>query len=500
MADNTILFLFPDISHYSIHTGYFHYGLASISAFLKEKMKCHIKLLHIKKDLKKADFLNKIAEISPQIAAFSSTTNSFPLVKKYSKWIKEFNSDILTICGGVHAVLCPEDVILNSTLDIAIRGDGEYPMYALAEEWFKNKRIVEHKGIWYRKNGNIVDGGCSIIEELDKLPYPDWDLFDYLNLSAPKQGQGGFMMSRGCPYKCSYCCNNKIKKIYRKEGGNYIRFKSPERAISEIKAFIKKFSTIHTLYFEDDILPLNKEWFHKFTQMYKENIGKPYWCNVRPNLINDDIAKALTDSGCVRVGIGIESGNERIRNHILKRGLSDADIENAVTCLKKHNLYIYSFNMLGIPQETKNELLDTVKINGRLGINKIQATIFYPYPKTELHEFCVGENLINNSKWLIEYLGDTILKFSFSQKNRIIFTELMINPMCKLYPKLPEKTRNSFFYILYSDLTASTLLPFLNIFLKIMLKSRLLTKLFRVIYRKTITPLPKAGSFNLKEN
>ncbi len=474
MTSRIILFVFPDFSQYSLHSGYFHYGLASVSAFLKNNLDCEIKLLHIKKKINKNVFLNEISNNQPKIVAFTATTNSFPLVKEYAGWVKSFDEEVLTVLGGVHATIDTENVLLDSGLDVVIRGDGE-------------RQILEREGIWYKKNGGLFNGGFSAFEDLDKLPLPDWGLFDYLNLSDPKQGLGGFMASRGCPYLCSYCCNSILKENYRSNGKNYIRFKSPPRMISEIKSFMRTFPALNKFYFDDDILPLYPKWFYEFAGLYKLEINKPYWCNIRPDLINDDIAELLSDSGCVRVGIGIESGNERIRNEVLKRNLSDKIIENAVSVLKKRGIFVYSFNMLGIPFEGKEELLDTVRMNGKLGIDKIQATIFYPYPKTELNELCVKKNLIRGLKWLCEYQGDTILKISLLQKNRIIFTELMVNPLCKLYFKSGRRMREYILKALYSKVSALIILPLVALLLKSILRFKFVSRLIKKIYRKSIT-------------
>ncbi|MDD5109267.1 MAG: radical SAM protein [Candidatus Omnitrophica bacterium] len=490
MVKGNILLVFSDISHYSLHRGYFHYGLASISSFLKEKLGCQVRLFHLKTDIGKSEFTGRIKDFVPDIVAFSSTTNSFPLVKKYAQWVKDYSNEILTVCGGVHAIISPGDILSDPSFDVVIHGDGEYSMSVLSSEWLKNRKIPNAKGIWHKEGDKIIQNGCAVVEDLDLLPFPDWDLFNYGDLSASLQRQGGFMMSRGCPYECSYCCNSAIKKAYRDGNARYVRFKSPQRAISEIKYFIGKFPEIRTLYFDDDILPLNREWFNSFTQLYKQEINMPYWCNVRPNLLNAEIARTLADSGCVRVNIGIESGNEALRNNILRRGLTDRSIESAVRHLKNNKLYIYSFNILGIPHEEKKDLLDTVKINARLDIDKIQATVFYPYPKTELYKLCLSEDLIIPSKWLIEYLGGTILKFKLAQKNRIFFTELMINPLCKIYRKLPVNISENLLKILYSELSSLTLLPVSSIIIRIMLRSKFVAQLSRSIYRKAITPLP----------
>lgn len=494
MKSKRVLLVFPDVSYDSLHRGYFHYGLASISAYLKDRIKgIEVTLLHIRDRNFGQDHLHeKIRESLPHIIAFTSTTHSFPPIQQYAKWVKDFDDEILTVCGGVHVTLNPGESLTSSALDVVVRGDGEYPMEALVNAWTANKRIPNEKGIWYRENGKMIDNGCAVVADLDSLPYPDWELFEYMNLSAPKQGLGGIMLSRGCPYHCSYCCNRKLANIYKSSQASYVRFKGVERSISEIKNFIGKFPAIHTLYFDDDILPLKQKWFFEFAREYKKEINKPYWCNIRPNLVNSKIAEALVNSGCTRAGIGIESGNERVRNEILKRDLSDKTIIDTVSLLKERSIYVYSFNMVGLPRERRAELLDTIRMNANLGIDKIQCTVFYPYRHTDIYDLCVQDGLLVHSKWLIEYCRETILEFDYAQRNRIYFTELTVNLVAKLYAKLPRHLAEFFLRTLYSHPSAILFLSILNILLRGVLASGTIALGIKKIYR-LIIPLPSAS-------
>lgn len=284
MTKPKVLFVFPDISNYSLHTGYFHYGLASISAYLKQKIDRCVGMYHIvKKDVSQNQFIDTIRNFRPDIVAFAATTNSFPTVTRYSSWVKKYDKDIITVCGGYHTTIATEGALKNSDIDLIVKGDGEKPLVSIVKEAKSNRNFSKIKGVWYKANTHIHRGGISVFENLDELPMPDWDLFDYMNLELPRQGLGSIMLSRGCPYQCSYCCNHAIRKSYEQEGARYIRCKSVDRSIREIKTFITKFPKIHTLYFDDEILALNKRWFAEFVDRYKKKIAKPYWCNM--NLI-----------------------------------------------------------------------------------------------------------------------------------------------------------------------------------------------------------------------
>lgn len=489
-----VLLVFPDFSERSWHKGYFHYGLAYISSYLKQSVKdVEVSLLTVRdKNFSQADFNGKIKEFSPAVVGFTSTTHSFPLVQKMVAWTKKFDRNILTVCGGIHVTINPEDALLSSESDVVVCGDGEYPMEALVNAWTERGVIAHERGIWYKKDDTVIRNGIATVADLDLLPDPDWDIFDYMKLDEGSQGIGGLMLSRGCPYQCSYCCNHKIASIYQESKTGYIRFKSVEKSISEIKNFVNKFPEIHTLYFDDDILPLKKQWFLDFAEKYKNEVNKPYWCNVRPNLVDREIVDAFVSSGCVRAGIGIESGNESIRNNILKRNISEPTLINAVSLLKRKGIYVYSYNMVGIPKETKKELLDTIRLNTRLGVDKMQCSIFYPYKHTVLYDLIVKEGMVASAKSLIEYTHESILKFNFAQKNRIYFTVLTINIIAKLYRMLPQYAAEIFLKALYSMPSSVIMLPIANSIMRRIIASKKLAERIKVIFRWMIPPPPTA--------
>ena len=489
-----LLFVFPDISQRSLHKGYFHYGLAHISSYLKQKVKgVEISLLRVyDKEQCQADLSDRIVMFQPGIIAFTSTSHSFPIVQKMVNFVKEIDSNILTVCGGVHVNIDPEEALLSSELDVVICGDGEYPMEALVNSWTEYGRIPDDRGLMYRKGNGVVGNGYAMVEDLDSLPDPDWEIFDYMNLGEGSQGIGGLMLSRGCPYQCSYCCNHKIADLYKGNGSAYTRFKSVEKSISEIKNFTTKFPEIHTLYFDDDILPLKKQWFVDFATRYRNEINKPYWCNIRPGLVKEEIVEAFVYSGCVRAGIGVESGNERIRNRVLNRNVSEQVLVNAVSLLKKKNIYVYSFNMVGVPTETKEDLLGTIRLNARLEIDKMQCTVFYPYKHTALYDFVIKEGLFTDEKSLIEYTQESVLNFSFAQNNRINFTVLTMNVVSKVYRVLPKYLSEIYLRLLYSSLFAVFILPVVNILMRKALGSKMLSVRIRKLFRAIIPPPPTA--------
>lgn len=491
-----ILLVFLDIEFidHVLYKGCYHYGLASISAYVKAHLDVNVDLLHIRTNMSKKEFVAEMENKRPDIVGFNATSNNFPVAAEYSRWIKEYDSDILTVCGGVHVTLNPEDSLLNSRFDVVVKGDGEVPFLRIVEEWTGSHKIPPEVGVWYRDdNNNVINGGLAVVDNLDSLPFMDWNLFDYMKLNGPcNHGIGGLMLSRGCPYKCTYCCDASIFNEYKTNGFQYVRFMNPDRAIREIRNFVKLFPEIPTLYFDDDILPLKKRWFIEFAGKYKNEIGLPYWCNIRPNLISEEIVSALKDSGCIRVGIGIESGNESLRLNIMKRDYTNDDLRRAFSIVKKYGLFIYTFNMVGLPHEGKDELLDTVKLNTELRADLLQVSVFYPYKKTEMYELCVKEGLIRGEeKTLIAYKRDSVLNLGRIQKNRVLFTELMLIFLVRTGRRINSKVFNVFLQILYSKVSSLAILPLTTYSFKYIMASPLIS-IYAMRFYRIIAPPPSS--------
>ena len=143
-------------------------------------------------------------------------------------------------------------------------------------------------------------------------------------------------------------------------------------------------------------------------------------------------------------------------------------------------------------QSTKKELLDTIRLNARLNVDKMQCSVFYQYKHTTLYDFVVKEGLFINEKSLIEYTHESILNFSFAQKNRIYFTVLTINLVAKIYRMLPGYVAEIFLKALYSMPSSVIMLPIANSIMRRIIASKKLAERIKGIFRLIIPPPPTA--------
>lgn len=402
--------------------GKYYEGLASISAVLREKGYT-TELFHITKRMSPGEFIDIFGReyADSKIAAFSSTTNAFPQVVSCAREIKKKFGSILTVCGGIHPTLCPDETIQEDSIDAICVGEGEYPMLELCSRLESNGDISHIQGLWIKNEGRIVKNATRpLIKDLDSLPVPDRTIFDYESSTDRKWGRLVFMASRGCPFQCTHCCNHAIRNVYPNPSA-YIRYKSPDKFIEEIKYYLGKHRGINHICFQDDILTLNKGWFKKFTSRYAEEIHIPYICNSRFDLMDEEVIELLKNTGCIEIRIGLESGDDFIRKEVLKRNQDRKHILKVGRLCRKKGIRLSIFTMVGIPFENRRRLLNTVKMTADLRPKAIQTSIYYPYPKTELYKVCREKGYLTDKKLDTYFARETVLKLPDLSREEIFF-------------------------------------------------------------------------------
>ena len=354
--------------------------------------------------------MKEVANENPGLIGFSSTSHAFPIVKRLAGWLKEENLAAPVICGGIHATICPDETIHTEGIDMVCRGEGEEALLELCNALDKGRDSKNILNIWCKDKEKIHKNPLRPpCQDLSTLPFPDRNIFQYKDLFHERLGEASVMVSRGCPYQCSYCCNHVLRRIYDQKT-KPVSFRSPDNAICEIKQILKEFSFIKAIHFDDDILFLNKKWGADFMLKYKTEIGLPFRCNMRPNLVDEYKVKLMKEAGCFQVVVGLESGNEYIRNKVLNRNLSNDQMVNAFQLFKKARLTTKSFNMVGIPCEDVKSILDTIKLNAQVRADEMQVTMFQPYRGTTLYDLCVQKGYLTNEELAEDFFSPSPLR------------------------------------------------------------------------------------------
>jgi len=330
---------------------YEHLGIMYLSRILKDAG-------HIVKRFKISD--DNIIEFKPDFVMYSVMTGDHKTFIDYNKQLKK-RMNFISVFGGPHPTYFP-DMIQEDGIDYIIRGEGEKTILKVLKK--PKKKVILGK----------------LTENLDDVSYPDRELL-YSEEKHKKNPIRHFIASRGCPFDCPYCYNHIWCKLYK--NARRTRYRSPQNIIDEIKDVISRYAT-EFIYFQDDCFDSNKKWLYEFLDLYKKNFNLPFHCIIRLDLLDDETTRRLSDAGCRCVRCAAESGNDYLRNKILKRRMTKKQIYDGTRLLHKYNIKFVLQNMLGLPESNLDRDLETLRLNIDCKPTLGWCSIFQPYPMTEL--------------------------------------------------------------------------------------------------------------------
>lgn len=365
-----------------------HLGTEYLSAILKKNgHECDLFMYNLEKNA-----LDKVLNTKPDIIAISCLTGMHKWALEMTKKIKK-RSNAIVLLGGPHATFFPE-IINNKNVDIICRGEAEYALLELADKLRDGKDITKIKNLWVKKNNKLYKNQVrNLILDLNKLPFPDREIYYKRYKSMRKDPRKAFITTRGCPYNCTFCFNHTMKELYKNKG-RYVRQRDIKNVIAEMKKVKRKYGMKY-VYIEDDTFILDKKRAINFLKLYKKEIGVPLTFLIRANLVDEELIKQFALAGCYSVAFGIESGNTELRSKLLDKEITYEQIINTAKLLKKYKIKMRTYNILGFPGETLSQAFETVKINSKIKPNYPWCAIFQPYPGTSIFNYILKNKLIS---------------------------------------------------------------------------------------------------------
>ncbi len=326
----------------------------------------------------KEKLIQEIIAYAPDLIAFSVLSTNYEWAINFSNKIKN-QVEIPIVFGGIHPTSVPEEVIRNASVDYVIVGEGEYPFLELLDSRFDEKLLPGIQSLCFKSKGNLVFNPLrELVLDLDQLPFPDKDLFydkmPYLQKSYT------LVTARGCPYHCTFCCNEFLDKLYK---GKFLRRRSPENVIAELQGAKRKYK-IKNIYFDDNTFTYDKKWLRSFAIEYKKRINLPFFCWVHPANVDEELLEILKFMGCRAVEMGVESLNPEVREKVFRRFYSNSDIEKAIRLFKKNRIFSIVDNIKGFSNNIEQETKELVEFYNRNRPNKIYMFEHRPFPKTEI--------------------------------------------------------------------------------------------------------------------
>lgn len=359
-------------------------GIASLSAvLLKAGHRAEVAALG---DTARQELLLRI--FKPDILCLSLITGQHLLFIERARQIKSTHPHLLVLAGGPHPTFYPE-CINEPCIDAVCRGEGDNALPALVNALVQTGALPENLSNWWikRPDGTICRNDLGhLVENLDELPWPDRSIFERASQGA-KPATVYVMASRGCPFNCSYCFNHAYRRLYHGRG-MFCRRRSIGHVIGEIQQLQRRYP-LQMVVFQDDTFNLDQGWLRAFAERYVCKIGIPFHCHLRADLLDAETTGLLRQAGCLSVKLGLEAGNEAVRNGILKRGMSLSQFENACDWLHANGIRFATENILGAPGSTLDDDLLTYSVNAHVRPHFSFVSLMQVYPGTDIEAYAL---------------------------------------------------------------------------------------------------------------
>jgi radical SAM superfamily enzyme YgiQ (UPF0313 family) len=318
----------------------------------------------------------------PDVLAVSSVTPNYDYAIHHARAAKQ--RGIPVIIGGMHISSLPET--LTKDMDVGCIGEGEETFVDLMNLYldkgvFDPQDLSGIKGLVYRKDGTLLrTPDRHVIESIDQIPHPKRSIIGY--------GRRTYVYTaRGCQYKCTFCiCNRYWGKI---------RYASPQYILEEIEELVR--NGVEVIKFSDENFIGNKERLAKIADMViSEGINKKvkFSCWARAQNVTPDVVRMLKAINVVSVKMGLESGSQRVLKAV-KGNTTIEDSKRAINLLKDAGIQANGGFMIGFPDETKEEIMETYNFVKHSRLDFVDINTICPLPATEIWEYAERQGLVS---------------------------------------------------------------------------------------------------------
>jgi radical SAM superfamily enzyme YgiQ (UPF0313 family) len=338
-----------------------------------------------------------IRQESADIVGVSCLTNARSNSLRVAKIAKEISPLTKVILGGPHASFMHKQILEHYPVDAIVIGEGEVTALELIRAFEDGRSLSGVLGIAFKQNGKIIKTeDRPFIEDLDSLPFPSHQQFDFNRYKKEGVDVNKYMVdiitSRGCPFECLFCSSCKF-------WGKSWRFRSSKNIADELQLLKDNFG-IEAFNFSDDIFTIRKDNVIALCkEIIERNLGVTWFAQSRVNCVSKEMLEWMKRAGCKTIAYGIESGSPRILKVINK----DITVEQAIEAFritKEAGLNADAFFMVGNPGETEETVRQTCALIDRIQPHHIVVSVTVVYPESKLCELAKQNHLLNDDYWL----------------------------------------------------------------------------------------------------
>ncbi len=375
-------------------------GLAYLAANL-EKNKIEINIIDaFAENLSFNKLKNRVMELKPEVIGLTTNVDIIFHSLYTAKLLKKLLPNTKIILGGPYATDTYQYLLKYSFIDIVVLGEGEYTFTELIQKLKADESFDTIKGIAFRSNNQLIKTqDRPFIDNLDNLPFPAWHLFPdlkkYKYFTLTSRGVP-IITSRGCPFKCIFC--SKCVHGYK------VRYRSPKNVVDEMKYCINNYN-ITEFGIIDDHFGFNPQRAKQLCDLIiKSRLNTKFFLanGIRADALSKELITKLRSAGCWFVGIGIESGNQRVLNKIGKK-VTLNQIKESIKICKQQKMLVAGYFVIGLPYANRKSINDTINFAKNSQLDLAIFNMAIPIPGTPMFQ-------------LVEKYG----KFTFPYQERFL--------------------------------------------------------------------------------
>ena len=364
-------------------------GVMYLSAYLKQHTDHEVRIKDQRgEQCSLQDVLDDIADWAPDVVGISAMTAEAKLMYRLAEWVKAASPATRVVGGGPHTSAFTEESLTESVLDHVVVGEGEETFEDLLAAYERGESGDGVAGTAYRKPDGTValTEGRTYMEDLDDLPYPDWDAIDLtlydgkpgFDLMNARKRQMSLFTSRACPFECIYC-HNVFGKVFRA--------RSPENVVGEITRLHRDYGVEEFLVL-DDIFNIDLVRAKKIARMLiaeKMDISLVFAGGFKADLVDEELLDLLVEAGMERIAYAIESAAPRVQT-LIKKGLDLDKVAQVIRWTARRGVIVRGYFMIGFPNETTDEAMASIEWAERSELTIAAFNRAMPFKGTELYD------------------------------------------------------------------------------------------------------------------
>lgn len=349
----------------------------------------------------------EILKRNPDIVSISALTPTIGVALDSADKIKQVKPDTVVILGGYHPTFEFESVLEEQSVDVVVRGEGEYTLLELVEKIENGGDLRDVQGLAFHDESDgslVLTPDRPVIEDLDELPFPAFHLFPMekyriLNITT---NVATIITTRGCPMQCSFCSSAALH-------GHKLRRRSYQNVVDEVEVRLKE-QNIDTIAFMDDTFTLNKRFVYDFCAEIKRRGLKFWWgCTSRVDTLDEELLETMKDAGCITIFIGVESADQQMLEK-MNKNITVSKTEKAFRLARKVGIRTIASCVIGMPEDTRESMNKTIAFVKKLNPSYALYSLATPYPGTRFYNETFKKNLINIKDWSKYTLIDPVLE------------------------------------------------------------------------------------------